>query len=81
MWVEREIFLKYYSKITSRFCRASFDTENLHRKHREVFALLSFVPDKEDFSFIWVQSQFIRRHAWLDRGQDVLLQETYLLFT
>ena len=48
--------------ILSRFCRISFDTEKLNRKHRELFALLSFIPDKEEFSFIGVQFQFILQH-------------------
>ena len=50
----------------------SFDTEKLNGKHREIFAPLSFVPDKEDFSYIWAQFQFIRQHPWLDRGQTWL---------
>ena len=62
MWVNGEIFVEIYTKIPSRFCRVSFDTEKLNRKHAEEFALLLFVPDKEEFSFIWVQFQFIRRH-------------------
>ena len=60
MWVEDEIFVENYPKITSRFSRVSFDTEKLNWKHREVFAPLPFVPNKEEFSFIWVQFQFIR---------------------
>ena len=51
MWAEGEIFVKYYSKIPSRFCWVSFDTEKLNRKHTDVFALLSFIPNKEEFSF------------------------------
>ena len=38
--------MNYYTEITSRFSRVSFDTEKLNWKHREVFALLSFVPNK-----------------------------------
>ena len=44
--------------IPSRFSRVSFGTEKLNQKHREVFYLMSFIPDKEEFSFIWVQFQF-----------------------
>ena len=55
--------MKFLSKITpkipSRFSRVSFDTEKLNWKHRGVFSPLSFVPNKEEFSFIWVQFQFI----------------------
>ena len=62
MRAEGEIFIKYCTEITSRFSRVSFDTEKLNWKHREVFAPLSFVPNKEEFSFIWVHFQFIRQH-------------------
>ena len=55
MSAEGEIFIKYYTEITSRFSRVSFDTEKLSWKHRELFSPLSFVPNKEKFSFIWVQ--------------------------
>ena len=72
MRAEGEIFIKYYTKITSRFSRDSFDTEKLNWKHREVFAPLSFIPNKEEFSFIWVRFQFIGWHPWLDRGQTRL---------
>ena len=57
-----ELLIKYYSQDPERISRVSFDTKKLKRKHREVFALLSFIPDKEEFSFIWVQFQFIRRN-------------------
>ena len=39
----------------------SFDTEKLNR-NIELFAPLSSVPDKGEFSFIWVQFQFIHQH-------------------
>ena len=68
IWAEGDIFIKYYTKIPSRF-RVCFDTEKLNWKHREVFAPLSFVPNKEEFSFIWVQFRLIRRQPWLHRGQ------------
>ena len=55
-------FLSKLPQIPSRFSRVSFDTEKLNRKHREVFAPLSSIPDKEKFSFIWVQFQFVRQH-------------------
>ena len=55
MLAEGEIFIKYYSEIPSTFSRVSFDTYKLKEKHREVFAALSFIPNKEKFSFIWVQ--------------------------
>ena len=42
-----EIFIKYYSKIPSRFKRVSFDTEKLNGKHREVFAPPSFISNKK----------------------------------
>ena len=58
--VESEIFVKYYSKIPRRLCWVRFDTKKLNGKHEEVFAPLSFVPDKEEFNVIWVQFQFIR---------------------
>ena len=58
LWAEGQIFIKYYTKIPSRFSRVSFDTEKLNWKHRDVFAPLSFIPNKEEFSFIWVQFQF-----------------------
>ena len=41
-----EIFIKYYTEVTSRFSRVSFDTEKINWKYREVFAPLSFVPNK-----------------------------------
>ena len=52
MWGKGEIFIKYYSKIPSKFSKVSFDTEKLNGKHRQVFAPLSFIPNKEEFSFI-----------------------------
>ena len=66
MWAEGEIFIKYYTEITSRFSRVTFATEKLNWKHRKVFALLLFVPNKEEFSFIWVQFQFIRWHPCVE---------------
>ena len=69
MRVEGEISVRYYSQIPSRFCWVSSDTKKLNRKHRELFAPLPFVPNKEEFSFIWVQFQFIRQHPWLERSQ------------
>ena len=54
MWAEGEIFVKYYSKIQSRSCWVKFDKENLNRKHGEQFIPLSFIPDKKEFSFVWV---------------------------
>ena len=65
-------FDKYYSEILSRFFWVSFDTEKLNRKHREIFAPLSMVPDKKEFTFIWLQFPCIRRHPWQDRGQTWL---------
>ena len=71
MWEEGEIFTKYYTKIPSRFSRVSFDTQKLNRKHREVFAPLLFIPNKEEFSFIWVQfSLFIDIHDWTEAIHD-----------
>ena len=64
MWAEDTIFIKYYTEIKSRFSMVSFDTEKLNWKHREVFAPLSFVPDKEEFSLIRVQFQLIGRQNW-----------------
>ena len=52
-------FYQYYSKI-------SFDTEKLNRKHWEVFAPLSFIPNKEEFSF----SLFIDIHDWIEAKHD-----------
>ena len=60
MWTEGEIFIKYYSKIPSRFCWISFDSEKLNREQRGICSAVQFVHDKEEFSFIWVQFQFIR---------------------
>ena len=62
MCAERDIVIKYYTEIMSRFSRVSFDTEKLNWKRRELFTPLSFVPIKEEFTFIWVQIQFIARH-------------------
>ena len=58
MWLEGESFAKNYPKIPNRFCRVTFDTEKLNGKYREGFAPLSFVPDKKEISFIWIQFQF-----------------------
>ena len=52
MGVEGAIFVKYYSKIPSRYSWVSFDTKYLKRKDREIQAPLSFMPDKEKLSFI-----------------------------
>ena len=46
--------------------------QKAHRKQREVSTRLSFIPDEEESSFIWVQYQLIRRHPRLDRGQAQL---------
>ena len=43
--LEGEICVKYYSKFRAKFCLVNVVTDKLSRKHREVFALLSFVPD------------------------------------
>ena len=52
IWAKGGFFLvKYYTEIMSRFSRVSFDNEKLNGKHREVFALLSFIPYKKDFRF------------------------------
>ena len=72
MWTEVEVFVKNHSKVAGRFCRVSFDTWKLYRKHRKIFAPLPFTPDDEKFSFIWVQFQFNCRHSGLDRGQPWL---------
>ena len=52
--------MKCLSNITPR-CRANFARLLLMPKSSigniEVFALLSFILDKEDFTFIWVQCQ------------------------
>ena len=67
MGVESKIFVKYYSKILGSFCWVSIDTEKVNRKHREVFAPLSFLPDKEEFRFSRVQfSLFIHIHEWTE---------------
>ena len=50
--------VKYYSRIPSRFGRVSFESKKLNRKHREVFAPLSFIPDKEEFNVFSVLFQF-----------------------
>ena len=71
MCVEGEIFVIYYSKIPSTFYWASFDTKSTIENIREVFALLLFIPDKEEISFIWVQFQFNRRnHDWTEAKHD-----------
>ena len=48
------IFINYYSKILSTFFWVSVDAEKPSMKHGGVFNPLSFVPDKEEFSFIWI---------------------------
>ena len=71
IWVEGEIcqILLQHSK---QILLGQFDTENLIRKHREVFAPLSFVLDKEEFSFIWLQFHclFIDIHDWTEAKLD-----------
>ena len=52
MWAVGAIFVKYYNKIPSRFCRVMFGTEKLNRKHKREFAPLSLIPAKEKISFI-----------------------------
>ena len=58
--------MKFLSNITPRF-RADLAglvlTPRSSIENIELFAPLSFIPNKEEFSFIWVQFQFIRRHA------------------
>ena len=54
--------MKSYANIPSRFGLVSFETGKLNGKHRDILAPLSVVPDKEEFSFIWVQFQFICQH-------------------
>ena len=64
MWAEGEIFIKYYTEITSRFTRVSFDTEKLNWKYGGVFAPMSFVPnnygnvsgvDQDKTALAWIQ--------------------------
>ena len=50
-------FVKYYSNIPSRLYWVSFDTKKLNRKQRYLLWCNSF-PDKEEFSFFWVQFLF-----------------------
>ena len=69
MWAEVEVFVKDHSKIASIYCWVSFNTQKLYWKHRKIFAPLPFIPNEEEFRFIWVQFQFICRHPWLDRSQ------------
>ena len=64
VWAQGEIFIENYPKIPSKFSRVSFDTEKLNRKHREVFALLSFVSDKEEFSLL------VDIHDWTEAKHD-----------
>ena len=45
---------KIEETVPSRFYRLRFDAEKPNRKHGEKFALLLFVPNSEEFSFIWV---------------------------
>ena len=66
------VLSKMFAEISSRFFRVSFDTEKLNRKNRGEFVSLLFVPDKEKFSFMFVQFQFIHQHPWLGRGQSWL---------
>ena len=68
LWAKSDNFVNY-SKIPSRFSCVSFNTKKLNRKCREIFALLSMVPDREEYRFIWLQFQFIHWHPWLDKGQ------------
>ena len=62
-----EIFIKYYSEISSRFCWVSFHTKRRNRKHRVIFAPLSFIANKEEVSLIWVQLVIISIEVMRDR--------------
>ena len=57
MWAEVEVVVEDHSKLASRFCWVSFNTQNLYCKHRKIFAPLPFIPNEEEFNFIWVQFQ------------------------
>ena len=71
MWAEGEIFVKNYPKIPTRFSRVSFDTEKLNMKHREIFASLSFISAKEEFTLIWVHFHlFVDIHDGTEAKHD-----------
>ena len=63
--------MKYYPKIPSRFSRVSFDTEKLNWKYSEVFAPLSFIPNKEDFGLSGFSfSLLVDIHDWTEAKHD-----------
>ena len=56
------ILINNYTKILSRFCWDIFDTNKYSRKHRRILDLMSFNPNQQEVSFIWIQFQCVDRH-------------------
>ena len=50
-----EIFIKNYSQDFEQILLGKFSHQKLNRKYKELFASLSSIPNKEEFSLIWVQ--------------------------
>ena len=71
-WEEGEVSVKYYTKITSRFSRVSFDTEKLDWKHREVFAPLSrsFPIRRDSVLSGFSCSLLVDIHDWTEAKHD-----------
>ena len=74
--------LKFLSKITPRlqadFPPLSFNTQNLYRKHRKTFAPLPFIPNEEEFSFIWLQFQFILSTSMTGQKPSMIVDHSVL---
>ena len=65
------MFVENYLKIPSSFCKVSFDTKQLNRKHREEFAWCRLLPIRRnsvlsEFNF----SLFVDIHNWTEAKHD-----------
>ena len=71
MWAEGEIFIKYYTKITSRFSRVSFDTEELNGNiERHLLRCPSFPMRRNSVLSGFGFSLLVDIHDWTEAKHD-----------
>ena len=71
MWVEGEIFIKYYTEITSRFSRVSFDTKKLNWNiERYLLRCCSFLIRRNSVLAGFSSSLLGDIHDWTEAKHD-----------
>ena len=59
MWAEVEVFVNNYSQDSKQILLGKLWHLKVEGKQREISAPLLLIPNEEEFSFIWVQFQFL----------------------